>query len=228
MFFKKLIFPEFWPIKSVFQLIEIVIKICYKSLSISIGARLVLDQSKHFQPIESNFRSVKNRIESFLKNEFLTCSYTFSKLFKLFLSLFDLSKVPSKFFCRFPPKFSQDFPSTRPVRLFCPFFFIYFMFSCIKSCFLGKILNLLDFGIFVDSNHISWNWSMGFCYKLLYNWSWWFNLINLVNCKKLKILGFEFIWFGDFVQLVLIWWNWLVELIYLIIIWCYLSCLMIN
>ena len=41
-------------------------------------------------------------------------------------------------FCRFPPNFLQGFPSTRQVRLFCPFFFIYFMFSCIKSCFLGK------------------------------------------------------------------------------------------
>ena len=108
----------------------------------------------------------------------------FSKLFKLFLSLFDRSKAPSKFFCHFPPLFLQGFPSTRPVRLFCPFFFIYFMFSCITSCFFGKILNLLDFGFFVDSSHISWNWSMGFCYKLLYNWSWWFNLINLVNCEN--------------------------------------------
>ena len=155
VFFKKLIFPKFRPIELVFRSIEIVIKFCYESLSVSIGARLVSDQSKHFRPIESNFRSVKNRIESFLKTEFLTCSYTFSKVFKFFLSLFNRSKAPSKIFCRFPPNFLQVFPSTRPVRLFCPFFFIYFMFSCIKSCFLGKISNLLDFGIFLDSSHIS-------------------------------------------------------------------------
>ena len=145
----------------------------------------------------------------------------------LFLSIRSV-KGSKQDFCCFPPKVLQGFLSTRPLRLFCPFFFIYFMFSCIKSCILGKISNLLDFGIFVDSSHFSWNWSMGFCYKLLYNWSWWFNLINLVNCEKLKILGFESTRFGDFVQLGLIWWNWLVELIYLIIIWCYLSCLMIN
>ena len=101
VFFKKLIFPEFQPIELVFRSIEIAIKICYKSLSVSIGARLVLDQSNHFRPIESNFWSIENCMESFLKLEFLTCSYTFSKLFKLFLSLFDRSKAPSKFFVVF-------------------------------------------------------------------------------------------------------------------------------
>ena len=84
-FFKNLIFPEFRPIELVFRLIKIAIKICYESLSVSIGARLVLDQSKHFRPIESNFRSVENRIESFLKTEFLMCSYTFSNSFSLYL-----------------------------------------------------------------------------------------------------------------------------------------------
>ena len=55
VFFKKLIFPEFRPIEPVFRSIEIAIKICYESLFVSIGAQLVLDQSKHFRPIESNF-----------------------------------------------------------------------------------------------------------------------------------------------------------------------------
>ena len=67
VFLKKLFFPEFRLIELVFRSIEIAIKICYKSLSISIGARLVLDQSNHFRPIESNFRSIKNRMESFFK-----------------------------------------------------------------------------------------------------------------------------------------------------------------
>ena len=99
--FQKLIFPEFRPIEPVFRSIEIAIKICYESLSASIGAWLVLDQSKHFRPIKSNFRSVENHIEGFLKTEFLTCSSTFSILFKLFLSLFDRSKAPSKIFVVF-------------------------------------------------------------------------------------------------------------------------------
>ena len=167
MFFKKLIFPEFRLIELVFRLIRIAIKICYESLSVSIGARLVLDQTKHSWPIKSNFRSVENRIESFLKN---WVSHVFIHFFKNFqtLSLSIRSVKGSKHdFCQFPPNFLQGFPSTRPVRLFCPFFFIYFMFSCIKSCFLGKFSNLLDFGIFVDSSHISWNWSMGFCWGML-------------------------------------------------------------
>ena len=109
VFFKKMIFQEFRPIEPVFRTIKIAIKICYESLSVLIGARLVLDQSKHFRPIESNFRSVENRIESFLKIEFLTCSYTFSKLLKLFLSLFDRSKAPSKIFVVFLHNFCKVF-----------------------------------------------------------------------------------------------------------------------
>ena len=89
----------------------------------------------------------------------------------------------------------------------------------------GKILNQW---IFDDSNCFSQNWSMGFCYKMLYNRSWWFNLINLVICEKLKILGFECIRIGVFVQFGLIWRNWLVWLIVLVITNCYLSCIMIN
>ena len=55
LFFKNLIFPDFLLIELVFRPIKIAIKNVCESLSISIGARLVLDQSKHFQPIESIF-----------------------------------------------------------------------------------------------------------------------------------------------------------------------------
>ena len=55
LFFKKLIFPEFQLIESVFRSIEIAIKNVCESLSVLIGARLVLDQSKYFRPIESIF-----------------------------------------------------------------------------------------------------------------------------------------------------------------------------
>ena len=167
VFFKKLIFLEFRPIEPIFRSTEVVINICYESLFVSISARLVLDQTKHSWPIKSNFRSVENRIESFLKN---WVSHVFIHFFKNFqtLSLSVRSVKGSKQdFCRFPPNILQGFPSTRLVRLFCPFFFINFMFSCFKSCFLEKILNLLDFGIFVNSSYISWNWSMGFCWGML-------------------------------------------------------------
>ena len=109
LFFKILFFLEFQPIEIVLWPIEIVFKNVCESLFVSIGARLVLDQSKHFRPIKSNFWSVENCIGSFLKTEFLTCSYTFSKFFKLFLSLFDRSKAPSKIFVVFLQNFCKVF-----------------------------------------------------------------------------------------------------------------------
>ena len=69
---------------------------------------------------------------------------------------------------------------------------------------------------------------MVFCYKMLYNCSWWFNLINLVICEKLKFLRLETTQIGVLVQLGVIWRNWLVRLIQLIIIMCYLSWVVIN
>ena len=92
---------------------------------------------------------------------------------------------------------------------------------------MGKNSNQWIFENFNDSSYFSWNWSMGFCYKMLYNCSWWFNLINLVICEKLKILGLEWIRIGVFVQSDLNWQNWLVWLFDLIITTCYLSCIMI-
>ena len=68
---------------------------------------------------------------------------------------------------------------------------------------------------------------MGFYCWMILIWSLWFNLINLMNWEKLKFLGFETTWIGDFVQLSLIWWNWLVLLHHFIIIYCFLTCLMI-
>ena len=93
---------------------------------------------------------------------------------------------------------------------------------------MGKILNLRIVGVFDDSTCFSWNWSMGFCSKTVYNCSWWFNLINLLFCEKLKFLRLEYNRFGDFVQIGFKWWNWLVGLIILIIMNYFLSCVMIN
>ena len=50
----------------------------------------------------------------------------------------------------------------------------------------------------------------------------------MLNWEKLNFLGLETTWIGDFVQLSIILWNWLVWLIKLVIIFCYLSCVMIN
>ena len=67
-----------------------------------------------------------------------------------------------------------------------------------------------------------------FCCKMLYNCSWWFSLIYLVICEKLKILGLEYTQIGDFVQIEFDWWNWLVGLIEFIILNYFLTCVMIN
>ena len=77
LFFKNLIFLDFRLIELVFRPIKIAIKNVCESLSISIGARLVLDQLKHFQPIKSVFQSTENRVENFLKNSQVSCAQTY-------------------------------------------------------------------------------------------------------------------------------------------------------
>ena len=49
-----------------------------------------------------------------------------------------------------------------------------------------------------------------------------------MNWEKLKFLGLETTRIWDFVQLSINWWNWLVLLIHFVIIYCYLTCVMIN
>ena len=63
------------------------------------------------------------------------------------------------------------------------------MISCIISCILIGFSELFKFGIFVESIHFFWNWSLGFAPILLYSWYMLVNLINLGFCKNLKILG---------------------------------------
>ena len=62
-----------------------------------------------FRSIEPIFRSIESHIESFLKIEFLTCSSLFKPFSKLFLSLFDPSKGPSKIFVVFNQNYSRVF-----------------------------------------------------------------------------------------------------------------------
>ena len=88
LFFKNLIFPDVRSIEPVARPIEIVIKILVWICSF----RLVLDRCwinwKHFWSIESNFRSIKNRIESFFKTLSFHVFFTIQNFFKkLFLSL---------------------------------------------------------------------------------------------------------------------------------------------
>ena len=82
LFFKNLFFPKFQSIKPVFRSNKIAIIIFGQPLFVSIDARLILDQSKHFRLIEPNFRSIKNCIKSFFKNLILMWSTYFSKSFQ--------------------------------------------------------------------------------------------------------------------------------------------------
>ena len=76
--------------------------------------------------IEPVFRSIEDRISSFFKTVlWLFQKHLFQKVFQLFFSL-RLGKDSLQFFCRFPPKFLQGFPFSRPVWLFYPSFLFYF------------------------------------------------------------------------------------------------------
>ena len=169
------------------------------NLPSSITSRLLLDWSNViFDRSNLIFDQSKIVQRVFKKHKFFTCLL----LFKLFQNVLSLSlrsvKVQRNFFCHFPWNFFKGFWLLRPVRPFYPSFCIYFHVSCIKSCNFRKISNQWIFGIFDDSSCFSSHWSIGFCCKMLYDYSCWFNLINLVICEKLKILGLEYTRIGGF------------------------------
>ena len=225
MFFKKLVFPKFQLIEPISQPIEIVIK----GLVWVCVFRSVLDcywiSWRYFRSIESNFRSIKNHIESFLKTFVSLVFFIIQTFFKtLILSLFDRSKGQNKIFVVFDQIFFKGFCHLRPVRPLYPSFFIYFHVSCI----LGRMLNLWKFGDFDNLSLFFHNWLMGFCCGMLLNFSLVFNSINLMNWENFNFLGLESTQFWAFVQLSFNLWNWLVWLIDLVIINYYLSCIMIN
>ena len=109
LFFKNLIFPNFQSIELVVRQIEIAIK----NLVWIYTFRLVLDlcwiNRRHFRSIESNFRSIENRMQSSLKPWVFTWSFTIQTFSKLFLSLFYRSRLKAHFFVVFPPISSRVF-----------------------------------------------------------------------------------------------------------------------
>ena len=128
---KKLIFPEFRPI-------EIAIKNVCESLFVSIGARLVLDQSKHFWPIEFVFRSIEHRVEIFLKKtDFHVFKLTFSKVFQLFFSLYTTRSRLQSDFLSFSTILFARFFSPKVSKTFIPFLLHLF------SLFLHQIMHYL-------------------------------------------------------------------------------------
>ena len=136
LFFKNLIFPDFRLIKLVFQPIKIAIKNVCESLSISIGARLVLDQSKHFRPIESVFRLIENHVENFLKTDFHVFKLTFSKVFNFFSLYRTRSRLQSTFLSFSSVLFARFF-SPKAGKTFLPFLLHLF------SLFMHQIMHYL-------------------------------------------------------------------------------------
>ena len=72
--------------------------------SIAVGSN-----ESDFQSIESNFRSIENCIESFLKPVFLMCSFIISTCFKLFSLSLRSVKASNQFFVVFLRFFCKVF-----------------------------------------------------------------------------------------------------------------------
>ena len=144
LFFKKLCFLEFQSIESVSRPIENVIKI----LVWIYPFRSLLDwfwiNRRHFQSIESNFRSIQNHIESFFKK---LCFSRGQTLFQNFQKLFSLYSIGLRFkarFLSFSSKFLQGFLSSKAGKTFIPLLF--HLFSCFHAflpCIKGKLGFLL-------------------------------------------------------------------------------------
>ena len=87
---------------------------------------------------------------------------------------------------------------------------------------------LFTFGIFVESILFFWNWSLGFAPILLYSWYMLVNLINLGFCEKLKILRLVLNPIWGFCSIGLKWMKLACWIDYLIILNCFLTCVIIN
>ena len=126
------------------------------------------------------FRSIENRVGCFFINSFLDGSNTFSKRFLHFLSPYDSVKENLHFFCCLRFVFLQGFPLSKPVSLFYPSFCILFHVFMHKFMHFFAIFRTFKIGVFDDSNHFFWNWSLGFV-SISYKHDLWC-LICLILC----------------------------------------------
>ena len=96
----------------------------------------MLDQSKHFQSIEPNFRSIESCLESFLKTFLFHVFKHFSNFSKLFLSLFNRSRHLTNFFVVFLRSFCKVFLSQgQKYHITLPFSFIFKFHAFLSSIF---------------------------------------------------------------------------------------------
>ena len=83
----------------------------------------------------------------FFKIWFSRVQTHFFKSFSTFSLSIRLGQGSNPVFYHSPPFFLQGFCFPRPVRPLYPSFYIYFHFSCIKSCIIWEISNLRNFGV---------------------------------------------------------------------------------
>ena len=102
--------------------------------------------------IEPVFRSIEHRVSSFFKNNVLTDSNTFSKLFSNF-SLSLTWQGSTEDFLSFSLQFLQGFSLTRPVRPLYPSFCFYFHDFMHKLMqFLGNFWNFSNLGFLLNQS----------------------------------------------------------------------------
>ena len=133
---------------------------------------MFFDQSKLIQNFWVSlclFRSIEPKVSinqklcgTFFKTRFLDGPNTFSKSFLPFLSPYDSVKENLHFFCHFRSVFLQGFPLSMPASPFYPSFCILFHVFMHKFMHFIGIFRTFQIGVFDDSNHFSWNWSLGF------------------------------------------------------------------
>ena len=162
-----------------FRSIEIYFKILGEPSSISID--------RNYFPIN---RILWIRFLKKIDLDFFKITFSkFSKLLSFSLSLslsLSLSSIRTWLHLRFLSFFIilfARFLSPNTGKTFLPFFLL--LFSHFMHFNLG-ILNLYIFGVFDDSGHNFWNWSLGFVPMMLLTWSLLKNLINLENLWKIK------------------------------------------
>ena len=140
--------------------------------------------------IEPDFRSIEDRISSFLKQFFDCFKNIFFKKFFNFSSLSDLARI-HYIFLSFSSKIFASFSSLKAGKTILSLLLV--LFSCFHAyfhAFKGHFRTSLLLGFFDDSRLVFWNWSLGFVGILLYSCLLLINLINLRLYEKLKILGF--------------------------------------
>ena len=112
------------------------------------------------------FRLIENCVGRFLKLDFQMGQTIFQKVFYLF-SLHTTRSRQIFIFLSFSICLLQGFPLSKLVSPFYPSFCILFHVFMHKFMHFIRIFRTFQIGVFDDSNHFFWNWSLGFVLIML-------------------------------------------------------------